>query len=111
MGVSSGDGNCLFRAISEQLNGDDELVAIERDGFLRMLVQAGLAKFLWGGMDLAVLHLHAAGVGRLRSEADALGADSDDVLVFAEPGDNLRAPWDDARAFWYALRPERQHAA
>jgi hypothetical protein len=94
----------------EQLGSDDDLAAIERDGFCRMLVQAGLARFLWGGMDLVVLHLHAAGVGRLRSNADALAGDSDDMLAFAEPGVNMRAPWDDARAFWYELRPERHHA-
>ena len=88
----------------------DELVVMERDIVRRVLVQAGLAEFLWGGMDLAVLHVHAAGVGRRRCKAEALGEDGDDEQWLAEPSEGPTAPWGGAQVFWYDVRPERFHA-
>jgi hypothetical protein len=91
----------------QRLSEHDDLVAMERAGLRGMLVQAGLAKFLWGGLDLVVLHLQASGIGRLDFREDPM-ADEEDVLSIAEP--DRGGPWDGARAFWYDVVPEQHHA-
>jgi hypothetical protein len=91
-----------------QLDDRDELVVIERDWFRRLLVQAGLAKFVWGGLDLAVLHLHGTKFGRLDSVDDGF-ANEHDELANPEPELNAKGAWDDASAFWYRLG-EDSHA-
>jgi hypothetical protein len=94
----------------EQLPDTDELAGIERSGIQQLLVQAGLAKFVWAGLGLAVLHLLAGQVGRSPTGDDELSDETDVALTFTETGASPRAPWDGARAFWYYLLPDRRHA-
>jgi hypothetical protein len=91
----------------EQVDDNDEFVAIERAGIRQILIQAGMAKFLWAGMNLVVLHLLATGLGRTATDEDTLSYDAGDVLTDSEPSGGVRAPWAGARAFWYQLQPER----
>jgi hypothetical protein len=93
----------------EQLRDTDELVEIERDGILRLLIQAGLAKFIWAGMGLCVLHLLVATPGRFARADDRLADETDDVLALPDTGEIPPAPWDGSCAFWYRLMPNRRH--
>jgi hypothetical protein len=94
----------------EQLRDTDELVQTERNAIHQLLVQAGLAKFVWAGLSLGVLHLLGARIGHSLAVDNGLCEDTDDVLTYAEAGNTLPAPWDGARAFWYPLSPEQHHA-
>ena len=87
----------------------DELAAIERDSFRRILVQAGLSDFLWAGLDLVVLHVHAPAADRPNTDNEYFAEDDG-----AMAGDDLlpapQASWHDACGFWYSLQPESHFA-
>ena len=94
-----------------RLDVDDDLVALERSLLLRMLVEAGLAGFLWGGMGLAVMHLVVPGNFRLPSGHGFAGSGEElDFMTQWEPRP-VKGAWDDARAFWYGLAVEDPYAA
>ena len=64
----------------------DDLVALERGLLLHLLVEAGLAGFLWGGLGLAVAHLVVPGHFRLPLGHGFAGAGEElDFLAEAEP--------------------------
>ncbi|WP_287128680.1 hypothetical protein [Candidatus Cyanaurora vandensis] len=75
----------------QRLGVDDPLVVIERDQLQQLLVQAGLAKLLWSGLELAVLHLVVPDVSLPPTELTFLES-------FTPPN-----PWQSAQGFWYPL--------
>jgi hypothetical protein len=92
-----------------RLGNADELVALERGLLLRLLAEAGLAGFLWGGLRLAVAHIVAPGL-MLIPNGDAFTSDVEDLDF---PGDEPRpmnSPWEGAQVFWYGLLGEHGNA-
>ena len=81
----------------------DSLAAIEREAFLRLLVQAGVAQFAWAGFDLAVVHVLLPDLARL--DASMRSMCDDDELLPDDDGHPISAPssapWDDAQVFWF----------
>lgn len=90
--------------VCERLPDDDDLVAIERDRAQRALVQAGLSEFIWAGLNVSIVHIHAPGVGRLHADHDVLASPEDDELTLLPPYEEGIRPWVGAKAFWYPLR-------
>jgi hypothetical protein len=83
----------------------DDLVAVERGLLLRLLVEAGLASFVWGGLKLAVAHIVAPHLF-LIPNGDAFASDVEDLDL---PGDEprpMKSPLEYAQVFWYDLAAE-----
>jgi hypothetical protein len=83
----------------------DELVALERGLLSRLLVEAGLASFLWGGLRLAIAHIVAPRLF-LIPNGDTFSSDVGEIDF---PGDEPRpitSPWEDAQVFWYDFAAE-----
>lgn len=86
-----------------QLSLDDELVSTERAGFRQLLVEAGIAPFIWGGLRLAVVHLLLPRAGRLESELGS-GPEDEPAMLSDEMEPALPSnPWEDAQCFWYDI--------
>ena len=86
-----------------QLSLDDELVSTERAGFRQLLVEAGIARFIWGGLRLAVVHLLLPRAGRLESGLGSGPEDEPAVLSDEMEPALLSNPWEDAQCFWYDI--------
>jgi hypothetical protein len=99
-----------WRLPCRRLEIGDDLVALERGLLLHMLVEAGLAGFLWGGLELAVVHLVVPGHFRVSPGHGFAGASEElDFLAEGEPRP-AKGAWEDARAFWYDLAAEDAYA-
>ena len=83
----------------------NDLVAIERGLLLRLMVEAGLAGFLWGGLRLAVAHIVAPHLFLVQHGGSFTGDVEDLDFSGGEPRP-LKSPWDDARVVWYDLGME-----
>src|SRR6266568_3476706 len=95
----------------QHLSGGDKLAAIECHSFRQVLVQAGLAKFVWGGLKLAVLHLLASGLTRLDTPQDSIDEAGADLVIDARENAAIRwDPWHDAKGYWYDLVSESDDA-
>jgi len=79
---------------------------IEREQFRSLLVHAGLSKFLWAGLNLAVLHLVVPAAATLSTLQDQ---DWSDEYTFSEMDESTRdrtTPanlWQGAQGFWYSI--------
>jgi hypothetical protein len=100
-----------WRVPCRRLGADDDLVVRERNLLLQFLVEAGLAGFIWGGLDLAVVHLAVPGQARLQVSQNVAIADEEvDILESEEPRP-VPSAWENAKAFWYDLSPDPGHGA
>ncbi|MGK7915755.1 MAG: hypothetical protein AB4038_09435 [Prochloraceae cyanobacterium] len=89
----------------KQIDFDDPVATIERENILHLLIQAGLAKFLWAGLNLAVLqlvvpsasHLHY-GTEEIQEPRSPTRKDYNEESVLTP---NL---WEGAQGFWYSLK-------
>jgi hypothetical protein len=75
----------------------DGLFAQERAGLRALCAAAGVAKFGWAGLALAIVQLVVPKM--LTITGAPTGEDNGEAWEML-PGDN---PWDGARAFWYRL--------
>jgi hypothetical protein len=92
-----------WRVPCRRLELADDLVSLERGLLLHMLVESGLARFLWGGLRLSVVHLLVPGHFRSsRGQPFATPEEEMDYLDDEEP-ESPKDVWDDARVFWYDL--------
>ena len=82
--------------VCEKLAPEDALASIERTAFLQLLVTAGLAPLIWGGLQIVVVHLSVPHVGRL-DPASGIGCES--TMLAEEPCIALPHPWEGARCF------------
>ncbi|MBW4694604.1 MAG: hypothetical protein KME27_22880 [Lyngbya sp. HA4199-MV5] len=79
---------------------------IEREQFRNLLVHAGLSKFLWAGLNLAVLHLVVPAAATLST---TYAQDWSDEYAFSEMDestDDRAMPanlWQGAQGFWYSI--------
>ena len=91
---------------NRRLDLADDLVSIERGLLMQMLVEAGLAGFLWSGLRLVVVHVVAPGHSRLPVGHDfACVGEEGDFLAEPEPRP-IKGLWEDALGFWYDLAAE-----
>jgi hypothetical protein len=91
-----------WRLHCRRLEITDDLVALERSLLLRLLVELGLAGFVWGGLKLAVVHLAIPGLFRL-SDGGGFALDPEDFDFALDELRPIKNPWEDAQAFWYEL--------
>jgi hypothetical protein len=84
----------------EELSPYDTLVSVQRASFQRLLVEAGLAPFIWGGLPLALVHLLVPYVGRLET-GPYFGEDEPDFLRNEDEPVRPCNPWEGAKCFWY----------
>jgi len=82
----------------------DAIATLERDNFRQLLVQAGLAKFLWAGLHLAVLHLIVPSASTISYDTtlplNCEFSNLKDTLDHSAPVSNL---WNNSQAFWYGI--------
>lgn len=88
----------------------DDMVSLERGFLLQLLVESGLAGFVWGGLRLAVVHFIVPGNFRTRAGPGEASMDDDVDYLGQEEPQVTKGAWDDARAFWYDLNAEQVHA-
>jgi hypothetical protein len=87
----------------------DDLVALERGLLLRLLVEAGLASFLWAGLRLAVAHIVAPGLS-LTPNSDAFANDVGELDFAGDEPRAMTSPLEGAQVFWYDLVAEHSDA-
>ncbi|MBD2034849.1 hypothetical protein H6F76_07350 [Leptolyngbya sp. FACHB-321] len=79
---------------------------IEREQFRNLLVHAGLSKFLWAGLNLAVLHLVVPAAATLST---TFAQDWSDEYSFSEIDESTVDQglstnlWQGAQGFWYSI--------
>ncbi|WP_424097804.1 hypothetical protein [Moorena producens] len=83
----------------------DRIVALESDYLRQLMIYTGLAKLLWEGLHLCVIHLVTPAVtasDRMSkgSWSDNVACDPEDLGNFPELKGDL---WINAKAFWYKL--------
>ncbi len=71
----------------------DEIAAIERHDLHKLIIQAGLAKFLWSGLQIVVLHVLVPTSLQLKFLPDV----QNHVMQ------SHVNPWKAAQCFWYQL--------
>ena len=92
--------------ISCQLvSGQDRIVALESDYLRQLMIYTGLAKLLWEGLHLCVIHLvtPALPVSERMSKlswSDNFACEPEDLGNFPELKEDL---WINTKAFWYSL--------
>jgi hypothetical protein len=87
----------------QEVEGEDAIASLERDHLRQLLIQAGLAKFLWTGLHLAVLHLVVP-----NATAISPPADWGEEFSLSEWESWQELPeegnfWEVARGFWYDI--------
>jgi hypothetical protein len=90
----------------EQVQASDTIVDIEREQFRNLLVHAGLSKFVWAGLNLAVVHLvvpGAAAISLTPQWDDDLSFSNLDEAVGMNSIETMNS-WDGTRGFWYSIK-------
>jgi hypothetical protein len=88
-----------------QVQGSDTIVDIEREQFRNLFVHAGLSKFIWAGLNLAVVHLVVPAAAAINTNSQW-----DDELAFSDLEETVGLTpveavglWEGARGFWYPI--------
>jgi len=80
---------------------------LERDYLRQLIVQGGLAKLFWAGLQLAVLHLLVPAATTAWSDSemasDALAFTEESLAELAQSQTSAIDLWQGAQAFWYSL--------
>ncbi len=86
------------------LSPQDSIVAIKRNYLHQLLISVGVAKLLWAGLHLAVLHLVVPGTSAMGMSLNASQAmpssPMENSVINLELKQNL---WTGAYGFWYQL--------
>ncbi len=90
-----------------QLDAGDDLAMLQRSLVLQVLVEAGLAGFVWSGMRLVLVHLVVPGRSRLAFAAPGFGTPGEDSDFLTELAPRpIRGVLEGACGFWYDLTTE-----
>lgn len=81
-----------------KIDSNDSIAAIEREKLLHLIIQAGLSKFIWAGLNLVVLHLIAPSISTTQQNQ------SFDTQTDVEESSLTPNLWQGARGFWYQLK-------
>jgi hypothetical protein len=80
----------------------DEIASLEREVYRHLVVRAGLAKYLWSGLDLVVLHLVAPEasqfIARRQTESGI-----EEVVISESTASSPSDPWENAHGWWYPI--------
>ena len=88
-----------------QIDSHDPIAAIERENLLHLIIQAGLSKFLWAGLNLAVLQLVVPSASLLRYGTEEIQASQSlGREGYTEKSALTPNLWEGARGFWYPLK-------
>lgn len=83
---------------------NDSMVKMERKAFRRILVKTNTAKFLWSGVNLAVLHLLTSVNFKINTESDLMSVRSCSFLKDLALKTNFKdLPSVNTVGFWYLL--------
>jgi hypothetical protein len=85
----------------KKLPPEDALAQVERAEFMQLIVDAGLAPFVWDGLRLAVVHLCVPYVGRLEARTSLGAEDEPAVLPDPEESSPPGTAWEGASCRWY----------
>jgi hypothetical protein len=87
-----------------QLDAGDDLAMLQRSLVLQVLVEAGLAGFVWSGLRLVLVHLVVPGRSRLSFAPPGFGAPGEDSDFLTELAPRpIRGVLEGAQGFWYDL--------
>jgi hypothetical protein len=92
-----------WRVPCHRLEIADDLVSLERGLLLQMLVESGLARCLWGGLRLSVVHLLVPGQFRSPGGQPFAAPEEEMDYLEDEAPESPKDAWDHARVFWYDL--------
>ena len=89
----------------QALSSQDPLVAAERDYFRQSLIHAGLAKVLWAGLHLTVLHIYIpiASTSHKKLEQQSSAIQLAKVNNSAQGLEQENSLWAEAKGFWYQI--------
>lgn len=87
----------------QEVDGQDAIASLERDHLRQLLIQAGLAKFLWTGLHLAVLHLVVPNATAISPPSDWTEEFSLSELEEWSDSQKESNLWEGARGFWYGI--------
>jgi hypothetical protein len=88
----------------QQIDAHDPIAAIERENLLHLIIQAGLSKFLWAGLNLAVLHLVVPSASLRYDPEENQETQSSNIQDHTEESALTPNLWEGARGFWYRFR-------
>ncbi|NEP86155.1 MAG: hypothetical protein F6K18_04605 [Okeania sp. SIO2C2] len=89
----------------QQIDSNDSIAAIEREKLLHLIIQAGLSKFLWAGLNLVVLHLVVPSPSHLPYGASEIQeTQSSNMQTYIEEFPLTPNFWKKARGFWYRVK-------
>lgn len=81
----------------------DAIATLERDNLRQLIVRAGLSKFLWAGLNFAILHLIMP-AAKLCSNTNPVSTDhcanSESNITSSTLTPN---PWNNSHGFWYRI--------
>ena len=87
----------------QEVEKTDAIASLERDYLLQLLIQSGLAKFLWTGLHLTVLHLvvpHAAAISYPADWTEEFSLSELETWQKLPESENF---WEVAQGFWYEI--------
>ncbi len=87
----------------QEIEREDAIASLERDYLLQLLIQSGLAKFLWTGLHLTVLHLvvpHAAAIAPPADWTEEFSLPELETWQELPEAENF---WEVAQGFWYSI--------
>ena len=87
----------------QEVKAEDAIASLERDYLRQLLIQAGLAKFLWTGLKLCVLHLvvpHATSISPPGDWTEEFSLSEWESWQDLPIEDNF---WAEAQGFWYEI--------
>lgn len=87
----------------QEVEKTDEIASLERDYLLQLLIQSGLAKFLWTGLHLNVLHLVVPHAATISHPADWTEDFSLSELETWQELPESKKFWEVAQGFWYEI--------
>lgn len=88
----------------QQIAFNDPIATIEREHLLHLIVRAGLSKFLWAGLNLAVLHLVLPSASHLHHGEETQETQDFGIEDHTEKFTLTPNLWQGARGFWYQLK-------
>jgi hypothetical protein len=81
----------------------DRIVTIERDYLRHMIVQTGLAKHIWSGLRLSVVHLLVPASNGASVPLGSQESSLSEIKSFIERPKSEKNLWEEAQGFWYQL--------
>jgi hypothetical protein len=99
-----------WRLPCRRLQITDDMVCLERGLLLRLLVELGLASFIWGGLRLAVVHFAVPGLFRLPNSSRGFSLAPEELDLPWGELRPIKSPLEHAQVFWYDLSAEEAHA-